>query len=216
MVSRLQSSFAMTKLRVFAIGLFLSLGVGLAYADSLTVNDVTFTATVTGTTATLQVQCINTAVCGNWYLGDVTLKGFTYTGTPTLGTAPAGYTLVPGGQNNSAVGSGGGCNGNKVVPALCWDAASTLSALGGGVHTFTANLSGGVAGTLDVQATAYNNKYGFQWGGGKVLAVSSPLQPGSHVPEPNALVLLGSGFVLFLTVLVALRMRRHRRQVAEA
>jgi hypothetical protein len=197
----------MTKVRVFIVCLLATLCAGLAHADGLTVNDVNFTATVTSITATLNVKCTNTAVCGGWYLGDLTLKGFTFTGTPTLGIADPGYTLVPGGQNNSGVGGSGGCNGTQTGSAVCWDVTVPMSTtLGGGTHTFTAHIAGGVPGRLDVQATAYDNIYGFQWGGGKVLAVSSPI-PGTNVPEPNALLLLSSGLVLFLGLLAIYRAR---------
>src|SRR5512141_2106934 len=76
-----------------------------ARADTITVNNVQFTASVTSNLVTLQIQCLDTSICGGWYLGDVTLKGFTFTGTATLGTQPGGYTLSNGGQNNNAVGN---------------------------------------------------------------------------------------------------------------
>jgi len=177
--------------------------IGVAHADTITDNDVQFTATVTSTSVTLQIQCLDTSVCGSWYLGDVSLKGFTFTGSPSLGSAPSGYTVQNGAQNNDAVGSGGGCNGTQAGMAVCWDAPTTLSTqLGGGVNTFTANITGGATDTLHVQATAYDNTSGTQQGGGKVLAVSDDLLPGggggggggggSTVPEPSTLLLLGS------------------------
>lgn len=169
------------------------LGAGVASADSITVNDVQFTATVTSTTVTLDVQCLDITVCGNWYLGDVTLKGFTFTGTPTLGTAPSGYTLIDGGQNNNAVGSGGGCDSTQLGSAVCWDASLPLTTqLGSGVIEFTANITDGVPGTLHVQATAYDNSSGSQTDGGKVLAVSDDL---TTVPEPSTFALLGLGLL---------------------
>src|SRR5215469_10526828 len=93
-----------------------------AQADTITDSDVQFTATVSGSTVTLQVQCLDTSVCGSWYLGDVSLKGFTFTGSPSLGPAPSGYTVQNGAQNNDAVGSGGGCNSTqtgKIGRASC-------------------------------------------------------------------------------------------------
>jgi len=186
-------------LGVVAMGLCMGIvalfGASVAQADSITVNNVQFTGTVTATTVTLTVQCLVPASCGTWFLGDVTLKGFTFTGAPSLGTAPSGYTVVNGGQNNDAVGSGGGCDGTQTGSAVCWDAPSTLTTqLGSGVITFTANITGGAAGTLHVQATAYDNSAGTQTKGGKVLAVSEDLKGGggTSVPEPSTFALIGS------------------------
>jgi hypothetical protein len=178
------------------MGIVALLGAGVAQADTITDNNVQFTGTVTATTVTLTVQCLVPASCGTWFLGDVTLKGFTFTGAPTLGTAPSGYAVVNGGQNNNAVGTGGGCNDTQTGKAVCWDAPSTLTTqLGSGVITFTANITGGTAGTLHVQATAYNNSAGTETQGGKVLAVSKDLTPGggTSVPEPGTFALIGSG-----------------------
>jgi hypothetical protein len=171
-----------------------------ARADTITVNNVQFTASVTSNLATLQIQCLDTSICGDWYLGDVTLKGFTFTGTPTLGIAPGGYTLSNGGQNNSAVGNGGGCNLKDLGGALCWNTTTPLSLhLGGSLLTFTANIAGGTIGTdgLHVQATAYNNPEGSQLAGGKVLAVSNDLTGGTggEVPEPGSMALFGAGLM---------------------
>lgn len=183
-------------------------GASFAHADSVTDTDVKFTAFVTGTTVTLDIQCMNVSVCGNWYLGDVTLKGFTFSGSPALGVAPSGYTIENGGQDNNGVGNGGGCNGTQMGGAVCWDAPTALSTqLGGGVHVFTANITGGVPGTLHVQATGYTNTSGDQTHGGKVLAVSDDL---ARTPDPGFFVLFASG-MLVLAIL-----RRRAFSIAQA
>jgi len=196
--------------KVLMVTFFAIAFASFAQADTITDSDVQFTATVSGSTVTLQVQCLDTSVCGSWYLGDVSLKGFTFTGSPSLGPAPSGYTVQNGAQNNDAVGGGGGCNSTQTGMAVCWDAPTTLSTqLGGGVNTFTANITNGsVNDTLHVQATAYDNTSGTQQGGGKVLAVSDDLLPGgggggggSTVPEPSTLLLFGSA----MPVLAGLR-----------
>jgi len=168
------------------------LGASLVHADSITDGSVQFTATVTGTTVTLQIQCLDVSVCGSWYLGDVSLKGFTFTGDPVLDTAPSGYTVQNSGQNNDAVGSGGGCDTTQAGSAVCWDASLPLTTqLGSGVITFSADITDGSTGPLHVQATAYDNVNGDQTNGGKVMAVSDDLVA---VPEPATLALLTLGF----------------------
>jgi len=169
-----------------------------AKADSFTAGDVFLTGNVTGTTATLTIKCLDSG-CSGWYLGDATLKGFTFTGSPTLGTAPAGYTVLNGGQNNSAVGSGGGCNSTQPGQATCWDVQNTplsFQLVTGATYTFTANIASGsyTPGSLHVQATAYNNTSGSQQGGGKVFAISDNLLV-MQTPEPSSLGLLVTGLI---------------------
>ncbi|HWY07414.1 MAG TPA: hypothetical protein VNY24_11180 [Candidatus Acidoferrales bacterium] len=181
---------------------------GTARADSYTYDSIVFAGSVTNTTATLTIQCTDVKACGGFYLGDVTLKGFNYTGTPTLVSAPVGYYAVGGGQSNSAVGTGGGCNTNDTTGAVCWDTSLPLSTkLGTTLYTFSVNISNGaVSGPLHVQATGYNNVNGAQTGGGKGFAVSNDLSSSvTSAPEPGTFTLLTAG--LFAIVLLGLKAR---------
>jgi hypothetical protein len=181
---------------VVLLGLLLG---GTARADSFTYDSIVFTGSVTGTTATLTIQCTNAKACGGFYLGDVSLKGFNYSGTPTLVSAPAGYDALGGGQNNSSVGSGGGCNSNNATGAVCWDTSLPLATkLGTTLYTFSVSISNGtVSGPLHVQATGYTNANGTQQGGGKGFAVSNDLSSssGAAVPESGTFTLLTAGLL---------------------
>jgi hypothetical protein len=181
---------------VVLLGLFLG---GTARADSFTYDSIVFTGSVTGTTATLTIQCTDATACGNFYLGDVTLKGFNYSGTPTLVSAPAGYNAMGGGQNNSAVGTGGGCNSNNTTGAVCWYTSLPLATqLGTTLYTFSVGINNGaVSGPLHVQATGYNNAYGIGRHGGKGFAVSNDLSSSSvaSAPETGTFTLLTAGLL---------------------
>jgi hypothetical protein len=182
---------------VVMLGLCLVFG-GTTKADSFTAGDVFLTGNVSGTTATLTIKCLDSG-CNGWYLGDVTLKGFTFTGSPTLGTAPAGYTVLNGGQDNSGVGDGGGCNGTQGGQGTCWDVQNvplSFKLATGVPYTFTANITSGwyTPGSLHVQATAYDNSTGSQQGGGKVFAISDNLLV-VQTPEPSSLGLLAIGLI---------------------
>jgi len=188
-----------------------------AFADSYTdpTTDITFTGTVTSGLVTLTVQCGNAALCGSIYLGDVVLKGFSWTGTPALGSAPGGYTLAPGGMNLGAIASGGGCDGSDTGGALCWDnpTPTALSLqLGTSPLVFTATITGGSFSTgdpLHVQAAGFNTTAGTQQRGNKPLAVSCDLaangtttcEGNTSVPEPGTSTLLFAGGLLGLALL---------------
>jgi len=197
--------------RLSCLLLLLMLAAVPALADSYTDASIFVTGTVTSTTVTLTFDC-TAASCVGWYLGDVTLKGFTFTGNPTLGPSPAGYTILNGGQNNSSVGSGGGCNTTQPDKAVCWDTAVPLTtqlALNTTI-TFTANITSGAANPpLHFMATAYtNNQWGSLAGTGKVWAPSDDLNSNSitSAPEPDTLTLLGIGLLS-----IAILMRRQLR-----
>ena len=163
-----------------------------------------FVGSVTGHTATLTIQCTDIKACGSYYPGDVTLKGFSDSGTPTAISAPAGYNATGGRQNNSAVGSGGGCDSNGTTGAVCWDTTLPMTTrLATTLYTFSVSINHGtVGGPLHVQATGYNNSYGAQKGGGKGFAVSNDLSSSSvtAAPEPGTFTLLTAG--LFAVVLL--------------
>jgi hypothetical protein len=191
---------------VVLLGLVLS---GTARADRFTYDSIVFTGSVTNTTATVTVQCTDAKACGGFYLGDVSLKGFNYSGTPTLVSAPAGYYAGRGGQNNSAVGMGGGCNSNNTTGAVCWYTSLPMSTkLGTTLYTFSVSFSNStVSGPLHVQATGYNNANGTQTGGGKGFAASNDLfsSPVTFVSEPGTFTLLTAG--LFAIVLFGRKAR---------
>jgi hypothetical protein len=158
-------------------------------ADTLTVGDMQFTGTVTSSTVTVTVQCLDSA-CSGWMLGDVTLKGFTFTGSPSNGSPlPAGYSVENGGQSNNGPGSGGGCDGTQGGKAVCFDVTlPNTTALGNGVWTFTANITGGAltGDPLHIQATAFGNSA--ELDNQKTFATSMDLV---GAPEPASLTLLG-------------------------
>jgi hypothetical protein len=193
---------------VVLLGLVLS---GTARADSFTYDSIVFTGSVTSTTATLTIQCTDAKVCGGIYLGDVTLKGFNYSGSPSPLSAPVGYDALGGGQNNSGVGSGGGCNGNDTSGAVCWDTSLPLATrLGTTLYTFSASFDNGTgSGPLHVQATGYTNANGTQQGGGKGFAVSNDLSSSSVTPAPEA-----GTFTLFTAGLLAIILIRRKAREA--
>ena len=180
---------------VLGMAVAIAVLVPAAHADTITVNDVLYTATVTSTTVTLTVQCQDGGVCGGYYLGAVSLKGFTFTGSPTdtSGTEPGVYSVQNGGANN---GIGGGCNGTQLGSAVCWSLTGTPTAIGGTTYTFSADITGGSVGSdgLHLQTTAYDNPD--EGHSTRVFAISSDLTGGNiTVPEPSALSLLGAGLL---------------------
>jgi PEP-CTERM motif len=180
---------------VLVLALCLAFG-SVAKADSVTDDHILFTGTVSATTAELDIKCLD-STCNGWFLGDVTLKGFTFTGSLILGAAPAGYTLQPGGQN---VNAGAGCNSTQPTTSLCWDTQDvplSFKLVTGATYQFTANgsFTPSSPGSLHVQALGYNNPMGLQTGGGKVLAVSDDMLASASVPEPGSLGLLATGLI---------------------
>lgn len=188
---------------VVLLGLVLG---GSARADSFTYDSIAFAGSVTNTTATLTIQCTDATVCGGIYLGDVTLKGLNYSGSPTLVSAPAGYHALGGGQNNSAVGSGGGCNNKDASGGVCW--RTSLPTRTNALH-------------FQRQHQQWHGKWASSrpgnWilkrrrratGRGKVFAISNDLSslPVSSVSEPGTFTLLAAG--LFAIALLGRKARQ--------
>src|SRR5437667_5229333 len=147
----------MKKVLILALVAIVCIGfAGTAKADSITVQGVQFTGTVTGTTATLTVQCLQ-ASCVNWAIGDITLKGFSYTGTAGNITEPLGYVVQNGGQNN---GGATACNSTQLQTAVCWNRSGFFT-LGSGVNTFEASIANGtVSDPLHVQTVVFTDSTG--------------------------------------------------------
>jgi PEP-CTERM motif len=166
-----------------------------AKADTFTFNsDVLFTGTVDETTVTLTVQCIDLAACQDWYLGTVTLKGFTFTGDPTNISEPSGYDVTNGGQDNGT----NDCNDTQLGQAICWQTTLPLSSFGSqpnNTFTFIAGISNGAPETLHVQAIATCDDQKTTTGGCKVMSVSQDLNGTTEVPEPGSLMLFGTGLL---------------------
>ncbi|SRR6266849_780166 len=162
---------------------------GIAKADTITIDGVQFSATVTATTVTLTVTC-TAAGCANYAIGDISLKGFTFTGTATNIAEPAGYAVQNGGQNN---GGSTNCNSTQPQSAVCWNGSGAFFAIGSGL-TFEASIGSGAVGTdpLHVQTVIFTDSTG----GTRVTGVSNDLTGGSiTTPEPASLAFLGLGLL---------------------
>jgi hypothetical protein len=158
---------------------------GTAKADSVTIDGVLFEASVTSTTVTLTVTCTD-ASCTGWAIGDISLKGFTFTGDPTDILAPSGYVVQNGGQNN---GQSTECNSTQIGQAVCWNTSSFLT-LGSTPITFEAAITNGAltSDLLHVQTVIFSDNTGAT----RITGVSNDLN-GSTIttPEPASLTLLG-------------------------
>jgi hypothetical protein len=159
---------------------------GVAKADSFSTNGVTFTGTVTGTTVTVTVQCLS-AGCVGYAIGDLSLKGFTFTGDPTDILAPSDYKVQNGGQNN---GQDTECNNTQGGKAVCWNTAGFF-VLGSGLNTWQASITDGSLSSdpLHVQTVIFSDGTGES----RITGVSNDLTGTTQTPEPASMLLLGLG-----------------------
>lgn len=194
----------MTMSKALTLLLVLLVGAAFAHADTWTgtFEGISFTAEITASTVTLTVDPSGCTYTNCAYLGGVSIQGWTsFTSYSDGGGTSTGWDDPVQGK----VSGPNNCN-TSGAPSICWAATNDEAQLiSGGPYTFTATLTGGVlADEVSVQAAFY-----------KASTISGPNQVGQisenltrQVPEPSAMMLLGTGLFGIIGVR-RLRLGRH-------
>jgi hypothetical protein len=204
-----------THKRIFAV---VATGIALlasGAASALTVDGAVFTSVASGTGTSWDVTVtmdFTGATAGNEFLGD-NLEAWSLT---LPGDATISLTAAPGGTggwafNSNAQADATGCGGGQ-VNAICVDWGTLNTIQGGGplidttdIFTFTVHVDFAAAQTWDgngnfhllsvrLGTTGCGNGPSPCWKKSGGL-ISLPIGPGTEVPEPGTLALLGLGLL---------------------
>jgi hypothetical protein len=169
------------------------LGAGVAKADSLTYQGVTFNVSVSGNTVTMVVSgsgCTFVANCANNIsLGNVTIHAFNKFDAPMTGSVTQGGVLNTNYKTPSLGNIGTGC-GISTGSWICFSATS-FSKLANGTFVFTATVTNGQA--IDLANGEYSIQADFYDSSGKRIARMSESTAPTTVPEPASLSFLAIG-----------------------
>jgi hypothetical protein len=168
------------------VAIFVSGAAAVARADTFTLTGTLGekyaldTTSVGGGVFDVFLTIDTTALPTTDVLGDVSFKVASGDHNLTFISAPAGYTLMDGGLNNSGCdGSGGGF--------FCFNGSINA----GGVYVFEASIKDTPDSTGSIKDQFFNAA------GSKIEQLSQDTSVGTHVPsvapEPSSLALLGSG-----------------------
>jgi hypothetical protein len=154
----------------------------ISWANSLTFQDVTFGINVVDSD-TFAVTMTNTLNASGDWTDAVSLQNFSLKDIGTIsGVSLTGWTVSSLELNAS------GCEGGD-SGGFCFTKNGTPLALTAGTLTFNVNYTGG---TLDLTAPHLKVRF-LDAEGGKIGSLLSQTIPGTNVPEPTSLLLLGAG-----------------------